>query len=108
MTTTTTTMTMMKNDQAQKSGNGFKNRDNGRNPVQKSTTRQSMAILEIKHAHQSEHTIKASFKDNKGSDIEEFIYMFCDSDPAELLIELEKQLIKLGNRYDLFENGRCK
>jgi hypothetical protein len=71
-------------------------------------TRQAKAILKIKHAQRSEHAIKASFKDIEGNDAKEYVYMFRDSDQPELLIEFEKQLFTLGDRYDLFENGRWK
>ena len=99
---------MTKNDQAQKSGGYAKNKNQGRNQGQRSSARQSKAILKIKHAHRSEHTIKASFKDSEGNDVKEFIYTFRDGDPAELLVEFEKQLLAIGDRYDLFENGRWK
>jgi hypothetical protein len=55
-----------------------------------------------------ETNTKASFKDNEGNDVKEYIHTFRDGDPPELLIEFEKQLLKLGDRYDLFENGSWK
>ena len=70
--------------------------------------RQLKAIHKIKRAHQSEQTIKASFKDSEGNEIKEYIYTFCSSDLAELLVEFEKQLLTIGNHYSLFENGRWK
>ena len=71
-------------------------------------TSQRKAILKIKHANQNEHMIMASFNDSKGDDIKELIYMFWDSDSLELLFQLEKQLLKLGIWYDLFEAGKWK
>ena len=70
--------------------------------------RQSKAILKIKHACQRKHTIKASFKDNEGNNVKEYVHMFCNGNPPELLIEPEKQLLTLGDCCDLFENGRWK
>jgi hypothetical protein len=83
---------MTKSNIAQKSSNGAKNRNHGRNQVQKLMTSQSKAILKIKCAHQSEHVIEASFKNSEGNDIKELIYTFHDGDPVELLFKLEKQL----------------
>jgi hypothetical protein len=98
---------MTKNEQSQKSNDGAKNRSGGRNHSSKLTS-QSKALLKIKRAKRNEHKIKASFKDSEGNDIKEMVYTFRDGDPPELLFELEKQLLKLGDRYDLFEGGRWK
>ena len=98
---------MTKNERTQKSGDSTKNRGNGKSQNSKST-RQSKAILKIKRARRREHTIKASFKDNEGNEVKEYIHTFRDGDPPELLIEFEKQLFTLGDRYDLFKNGRWK
>ena len=103
-------MTMTKterSERAQKTGDGAKNRGNGKSQNLKST-RRSKAILKIKRARRSEHTIKATFKDTEGNDVKEYIHAFRDGNPPELLIEFEKQLLKLGDRYDLFENERWK
>ena len=97
---------MTKNEQAQKANEGTKSRNGGRNHSSKSTMSQSKALLKIKRAKQNEHKIKASFKDSEGNDIKEMVYTFRDGDPPELLFELEKQLLKLGDRYNLFEGGR--
>ena len=99
---------MTRNERTQRNGDGARNRNNGRNQNQKSTTSQSKAILKIKRAKRNEHTIKASFRDSEGNDIKELIYTFRDGDPAELLLEMEKQLLKFGDRYDLFEGGWWK
>jgi hypothetical protein len=40
--------------------------------------------------------------------VKEYVYAFRDGDPPELLIKSEKHLFTLGDRYDLFENGRWK
>ena len=52
--------------------------------------------------------IKETFKDEEGNDIKEYIYTFRDGDPAKFLVEFEKQLLTIGDRYNLFENGRWK
>ena len=100
------TTAMTRNERAQKSGDNARNRSHGKSQNSKLTKKQLKAIYKIKRALRSEHTIKASFKDSKGNEIKELVYTFGDSDPLELLIEFEKQLIKLGDRYDLFDNGR--
>jgi hypothetical protein len=104
----TTTTAMTRNERAQKPGDDGKSRGQGKGQNSKSTTRQSRAILKIKRAHRSEHTVKASFKDSEGNDVKEPVYTFHDGDQLELLIEFEKQLLELGDRYDLFENGKWK
>ncbi len=72
------------------------------------TTSQTKTILKIKRADQNKHIIMASFKNSKGEDIKESINTFWDGNLPELLLELEKQLLKLGDGYDLFEEGRWK
>lgn len=52
--------------------------------------------------------IEASFKNSEGNAVKEMIYTFHNGDPPELLIDLEKQLLKLGYCYDLFETGKWK
>ena len=73
--------TMTKNEQnkrTQKSGAAAKNRSNGKGQNLKST-RQSKAILKIKSACRNKHTIKASFKDNEGNDVKEYVHRFQSS-----------------------------
>ncbi|KAL3787430.1 hypothetical protein HJC23_001827 [Cyclotella cryptica] len=106
--TSATTATMTKSEQAQKANDGAKSKSNGKNHSSKSTMCQLNALLKNKRAKQNKHKIKASFKDSKGNDIKEMIYTLRDGDPPELLFELEKQLLKLSDRYDLFERGRWK
>ena len=36
------------------------------------------------------------------------IYTFSHGDPKELLIDCEKQLLKLGDRYELSNDGKWK
>ena len=50
--------------------------------------------------------IEASLQNSEGNDVKEMIYTFHDGNPPELLIDLEKQLLKLGDHYDLFETGK--
>ena len=99
---------MMRNEQTQRNSDGARNRNNGRNQNQKSTMSQSKAILKNKRVKRNEHTIKASFRDSEGNVIKELIYTFCDGDLAELLLEMEKQLLKFGDCYDLLDAGWWK
>jgi hypothetical protein len=50
----------------------------------------------------NEHKIKATFTDDSGQEMKELIYMYKDDNPKELLLQLETQLLKLGDRYNLF------
>lgn len=99
---------MTRNDQELKNNDRIKNRKGGRNHFIETRMSQTKAIFKIKQANQNEHMIKASIKKSKGKDIKELIYMFQDGDPPELFLKLEKQFLKLGYRYDLFEGGRWK
>jgi len=99
---------MTKNDRAQKSSNDAKSKGHGRNQNFKSTTNQSKATLKIKRTNRNKHIIEASFKNSEGNDVKEMIYTFRGGDPPELLIDFEKQLLKLCDRYDLFETGKWK
>jgi hypothetical protein len=69
---------------------------------------QSKAILKIKQADENDRHIKATFTDNEGNQVKELVPIFRDSDPGELLLELEKELLNFGSRYDLFQDGRWK
>lgn len=82
-------------------------RSNGRNQSNRSTP-QTKAILKIKRAKRNEHQVKATFEDSAGNEVKEMIYTFSDGDPKELLIDCEKQLLKLGDRYELFNDGKWK
>ena len=66
------------------------------------------AILKIKQADENDRHIKATFTDNEGNQVKELVPIFRDSDPGELLLELEKELLNFGSRYDLFQDGRWK
>jgi hypothetical protein len=50
--------------------------------------------------------VKANFTDSKGKEAKELIQTFQDSDPGDLLIVFEKQLIKLGACYEIFKEGK--
>ena len=93
---------MTRNNQAQKGGDKAKSRSHERNLNFKSMTSQSKATIKIKRTNRNKHMIKSSFKNSEG-DFKEFIYTFCDGDPPELLIDLEKQLLKLSDCYNLFD-----
>jgi hypothetical protein len=58
------------------------------------------------HSKLNEHTVKATFTNIAGREVKENIHTFRDGQPGELLIEVEKQLLKLGNRYKLFQDGK--
>jgi hypothetical protein len=61
-------------------------------------------MLKIKIAQSNEHKIKASFTDDTiQEEVKELIYTYVDDQPKELHLQLELQLIKLGDQYDLFE-----
>ena len=55
-------------------------------------------ILKIKSAKSNEHKIKATFTDGSGQEVKELIYMYKDGDPKELLLQLEMQVLKLGDQ----------
>ena len=100
---------MTKEEQAEKSGND--RRSNGMKPRSNSSgapSAQSKAILKIKQAKENDRYIKANFVDSEGNEVKELIQTFRDGDPGELLLELKKQLLKLGSRYELFKDGRWK
>jgi hypothetical protein len=74
----------------------------------KPTNAHPKCIFLLKKATSNERQIKATFTDSTGKEIKELIPTCSDGDRKELLIELEKQLIKLRNRYDLFSEGKWK
>ena len=94
---------MTRNNQANDRKNGD-NRTNGstRNPQ---ATIQTKVILKLKQVKPNDQQVKALFKNDDGTKTKETVSIFRDGDAKELLIELEKQLIRLGNRYDLFKDG---
>jgi hypothetical protein len=103
----------MKNDEEWTIGQEQKQRQEidslgGRSPNSQATSIPMKAILKIMPAKCNDHQIKASFKDSDDSKIKEMILTFCNGNPAELIFDLEKQLIKLGYRYDLFKQGKWK
>jgi hypothetical protein len=105
----TKTETMTKDEQAARNENG--NRSNGskhRSNFSGAPSAHTNAILKINQAEENDRQIKATFTDNEGNQVKELIPTFRDSDPGELLLELEKELLKFGPRYDLFKDGRWK
>ena len=52
--------------------------------------------------------VKVTFKNAEGVKVKETISTFHDGDAKELLIDLEKELIRLGNCYDLFKDRKWK
>jgi len=100
----TATETMTKNKQTTRNENNY--RSNGlKHPTNFSgaSSAHTKAILKIKQAEENDHQIKSTFTDNKGNQVKELIPTFRDSDPGELLLELVKELLKFGSRYDLFK-----
>ena len=98
-----------KGNAGQQNGGG-RNQSNKRNDSSSNSnpSQQSKAILKIKRAKRSEHQVKATFEDDEGDAVKEMVQTFRDGDPKELLIELEKELLKLGDRYELFNDGKWK
>ena len=86
---------MTKKEQVDKNGNdqqlnGLKHRSN----FSGAPSAHTKAILKIKQAKENDRQIKATFTDSEGNQVKELILTFRDSDPGELLLELEKQLLK--------------
>lgn len=52
--------------------------------------------------------IKERFKDEEGNDIKEYINAYKEGNCKENLLVLEKQLLLLGMRYNLYEEGKWK
>jgi hypothetical protein len=69
---------------------------------------QTKAVIKIRQATENNRYVKANFTDSKGKEAKELIQTFQDSDPGDLLIVFEKQLIKLGACYEIFKEGKWK
>ena len=97
----------MQTNDAKQPSNGHKNNNHQANSSMQNpqAMARSKVILKLKQANQQ---VKTSFKNADGIKTKETVSTFCNGDEKELLIELEKQLIQLGNRYDLFKEGRWK
>ena len=87
-----------------RNGNG-NNRNGSKQQNQRPSQPQTKAIMRMKRSKKNEHTIKATFTDSAGNEVKELIQTYSDGDPKDLLIEAEKQMVKLGSRYNLFNNG---
>ena len=99
---------MTKNEQDKNGNNQRSNDSTHRSNSSGAPSAHTKAILKIKQADENDRQIKATFTDNEGNQVKELIPTFRDSDPGELLLELEKELLKFGSRYDLFQDGRWK
>ena len=66
------------------------------------------AVLKLKQAKPNDQQVKASFKNVEGIEVKEMIRTSHSGDENELLIDLEKELIRLRNHYDLFKDGKWK
>eukprot|EP00956_Cyclotella_meneghiniana_P034780 scaffold108161_cov35-Cyclotella_meneghiniana.AAC.1 len=59
----------------------------------------------MKQSRPNEHKIKATFTNSAGDKVKELLQTYSDSDPKDLLIELEKELIRIAKRYGMFSDG---
>ena len=66
---------------------------------------QSNVILRFKPSKLNETQISATFKDADENQVKEFINIFQEGDPKENLINLFKQIIDLGDLYDLWKDS---
>ncbi len=81
----------------------FKQKKRGGNSKNNEET-QSNVILRFKPSKLNETQISATFKDADENKVKEFINIFQQGDPNKNLVTLFKQVIDLGNLYDLW---RC-
>ena len=101
--------TMTRNDKSRSNRNG-----NGQNKQVKNASRpsdnqvQTRAIMRMTASVPRQDKIKETFKDKEGNDIKEYIDMYKEGDHKENLLVLEKQLLLLGTRYGLYEEGKWK
>ena len=85
---------------------------NGQNKQVKNASRpsdnqvQPRAITRMTTLIPRQDKIKETFKDEEGNDTKEYIDMYKEGDCKENLLVLEKQLLLLGMRYDLYEEGK--
>ncbi len=66
----------------------------------------TLLIFKIKPVHPSTCKIKVTFKDRDGDTVKEKVHMYRIGEAKEILLTLEKLLIQLGTRYNLFEEGK--
>ena len=99
---------MTKNETIQNANTQQSNGSTHRSNFSGAPSAHTKVILKIKQANKNDRQIKATFTNNEGNQVKELIPTFRDSDPGELLLELEKELLKFGSRYDLFQYGRWK
>jgi hypothetical protein len=79
----------------------FLAKQQGGNKVNNDPT-QSDVILKFKPSKLNETQISAVFKDADDNKVKEYINIFEEGDPKENLLSLFKQLINLGDLYDLW------
>ncbi len=83
----------------------FKQKKNrGRNNKNNEET-QSNVILRFRPSKLNETQISATFKYADKNEVKEYINIFQEGDPKENLITLFKQVIDLGNLYDLWKDS---
>jgi hypothetical protein len=97
---------MTKNSGIKNCNNSGKNNRKTQDP--NSMNLQSNAILKIELATQNNHKVKVMFTDNEGKEMKELIDTYNDNNTKKHLIDIEKQLLKLGGCYKLFSNGMWK
>ncbi len=78
----------------------FKQKKRGGNSKNNEET-QSDVILRFKPSKLNETQISATFKDADKNEVKEYINIFQEGDPKENLVALFKQVIDLGDLYDL-------
>ena len=86
--------------------NGGRNGGGNRNGnKQRQSQPRTKAILRMKQSRPNEHKIKATFTNSAGDKVKELLQTYSDGDPKDLLIELEKELIRIAKRYNMFSDG---
>ncbi len=82
----------------------FKQKKRGANSKNNEETQSNM-ILRFKPSKLNETQISATFKDADKNEVKEYINIFQEGDPMENLVTLFKQVIDLGNLYDLWKGS---
>ncbi len=100
---------MTRNDRSKSKRNGNDQDKQLRNSSRPSESQvQTRAIMRMTASIPRQEKIKETFKDEEGNDIKEYIDTYKEGDRKENLFVLEKQLLLLGTRYELCEEGKWK
>ncbi len=101
--------TMTRNDRSKSKRNSNDQDKQLRNSSRPSESQvQTRAIMRMTASIPRQEKIKETFKDEEGNDIKEYIDTYKEGDRKENLLVLEKQLLLLGTRYELYEEGKWK